>query len=120
MLSTCVIGCNTREQKQVSRSKLKFQILKQTHSVHSHIPSLWNRKLSLLQTENNLPLTLCSHFCTLPIVKIEWKPVDAIEEARRYRKCRSHDGQLLHSNCKRIYAMYMTPNKNGKVIFATH
>ena len=42
-----------------------------------------------------------------------------LEEARRYKKCGSHDGQLWHSSYKRIYVLYMTPNKNGKVIFAT-
>ena len=40
-----------------------------------------------------------------------------LEEARRYKKCGSHDSQLWHSNCKRSYVLYMTPNKNGKVIF---
>ena len=43
-----------------------------------------------------------------------------LEEASRYEKCGSHDGQLWHSNCRRIYVLYMTRNKNGKVIFATH
>ena len=38
-LSTCVISSNTHDQKQVSRSKLEFQVHKQTHSVHCHIPS---------------------------------------------------------------------------------
>ena len=38
-LSNCVISCSTQEQNQVSRSKLIFQIHKQTHSVHNHIPS---------------------------------------------------------------------------------
>ena len=37
-LSTCAISCNTQEQKQVSRSKLMFQIHKQTNSIHNHIP----------------------------------------------------------------------------------
>ena len=41
------------------------------------------------------------------------------EEARRYKKCGSHDGQLWHNSCKRIYVLYMSPNKNRKVIFAT-
>ena len=31
-LSTCVISCNFQEQKQVSRSKLIFQVHKQTQS----------------------------------------------------------------------------------------
>ena len=26
----------------------------------------------------------------------------------------------MYENVMRIYAMYMTPNKNGKVIFATY
>ena len=43
-----------------------------------------------------------------------------LEEARRYKKCGLHDDQLWHSNCRRIYVLYMTTNKNGKVIFATH
>ena len=34
-LSTCVISCNTHEQKQVSRRKLIFQIHKQTHPGNS-------------------------------------------------------------------------------------
>ena len=43
-----------------------------------------------------------------------------LEEARRYKKCGSHDGQSWHNSCKRIYVLYMTPNKNENVIFATH
>ena len=39
MLSPCVVSCNAQKQKQVSRSKLIFQIHKQTHSVHNHIPN---------------------------------------------------------------------------------
>ena len=37
-----------------------------------------------------------------------------LEEVRRYKKCGSHDGQLWHSNCKRIYVLHMTPYKNGQ------
>ena len=37
--STCVIRCNTHEQKQVDRSHLMFQINKETHSVHNHKPN---------------------------------------------------------------------------------
>ena len=37
LLTHCVISCNTHEQKQVGRSKLIFQIHKQTHSVHNRI-----------------------------------------------------------------------------------
>ena len=38
-----------------------------------------------------------------------------LEEARRYNKYGSHDGQLWHNNCKRIYVLHMIPNKNVKV-----
>ena len=38
-LSTCVISFNTNEQKQGSRSKLIFEIHKQTRSVHNHLPN---------------------------------------------------------------------------------
>ena len=69
-----------------------------------------------------LPLTLCSHFCILSIVKIGSKPEDAmlLRGSKKILKCGSHDGQFWHSNCKRIYVLYMTPNKNGKVVFATY
>ena len=43
-----------------------------------------------------------------------------LEQAKRYKKCRTHDGQSWRNNCKRIYVLHMTPNKNGEVIFANH
>ena len=61
-LSTCITSYDTHEQKQVSRSKLIIQIHK---NIQFTIIYPRNRKLSLLQTENLLPLTLCSHFCIL-------------------------------------------------------
>ena len=30
-----------------------------------------------------------------------------LEETKRYKKCGSHDVQLSHSNCKRIYVFYV-------------
>ena len=82
MLSTCVIGCNTHEQKQVV-ANLNFKYTnKYINFTVTYTASgnslLRNRKLSLLQTENLLPLTLCSHFCILSIVKIGRKPEDAM------------------------------------------
>ena len=62
MLSPCITSYDSHEQKQVSRSKLIIQIHK---SIQFTIIYPRNRKLSLLQTENLLPLTLCSHFCIL-------------------------------------------------------
>ena len=38
-MSTCVISCNTHDGKQVHRSKLIFEIHKQTHLVQNHIPN---------------------------------------------------------------------------------
>ena len=61
-LSPCITSYDSHEQKQVSRSKLIIQIHK---SIQFTIIYPRNRKLSLLQTENLLPLTLCSHFCIL-------------------------------------------------------
>ena len=46
-----------------------------------------------------------------------WGCYAAFEQPRRYKKCKSHDGQLWHSNCKRIYILSMTPNKNRKGYF---
>ena len=43
-----------------------------------------------------------------------------LEQAKRYKKCRTYDGHSWRSNCKRIYVLHMTPNNNGEVIFATH
>ena len=62
-LSPCITSYDSHEQKQVSRSKLIIQIHK---NIQFTIIYPRNRKLSLLQTENLLPLTLCSHFCILP------------------------------------------------------
>ena len=39
-----------------------------------------------------------------------------LEEARRYKKC-GHMMVNHDSNCERIYVLYMTTNKNGKVNF---
>ena len=61
-LSPCITSYDSHEQKQVSRSKLIIQIHK---NIQFTIIYPRNRKLSLLQTENLLPLTLCSHFCIL-------------------------------------------------------
>ena len=60
--SSCITSYDSHEQKQVSRSKLIIQIHK---NIQFTIIYPRNRKLSLLQTENLLPLTLCSHFCIL-------------------------------------------------------
>ena len=46
-----------------------------------------------------------------------WGCYAAFEEPRRYKKCKSHDGQSWHSNCKRIYILSMTPDKNRKGCF---
>ena len=32
-----------------------------------------------------------------------------LEEARRYKKCESHDSQSWHSNSKRSYVLHMNP-----------
>ena len=61
-LSPCITSYDSHEQKQVSRSKLIIQIHK---NIQFTIIYPRNRKLSLLETENLLPLTLCSHFCIL-------------------------------------------------------
>ena len=61
-LSPCITSYDSHEQKQVSRSKLIIQTHK---NIQFTIIYPRNRKLSLLQTENLLPLTLCSHFCIL-------------------------------------------------------
>ena len=61
-LSSCITSYDSHEQKQVSRSKLIIQTHK---NIQFTIIYPRNRKLSLFQTENLLPLTLCSHFCIL-------------------------------------------------------
>ena len=42
-----------------------------------------------------------------------------LEEARRYKKCGSYDSQWWHSNCKRIYVVYMTPIIMENIEFPT-
>ena len=92
---------------------------KHTHSVHNHIPSFrkWLAKESeTLFTSNrkSFVLTLMLRFLHTVYSKNRMKPQGALlhRGSKKRWKMWIHDGQSWHSNCKKIYVLYMIPNKN--------